>query len=52
MEKQPLPITPSLFSLEGFISVDGSMMVLRIIESDDTAGEKFRANGMVIGIRQ
>ena len=39
-------------SLEGFISADGSMMVLRIIESDDTAGEKFRANGMVIGIRQ
>jgi hypothetical protein len=39
-------------SLEGFISADGKMMVLRIIESDDTAGEKFRANGMAIGIRQ
>lgn len=39
-------------SLEGFISADGSMMVLRTIESDDTPGEQFRALGTVVGIRQ
>jgi hypothetical protein len=37
---------------EGFISADGKMMVLRNSESDDTPGDKFRAIGMVIGIRQ
>ena len=39
-------------SLEGFVSADGKMMVLRFISSDDTAGEKWRSLGMVIGIRQ
>ena len=39
-------------SLKGFISADGKMMVLRNIESDDASGQKFRALGMVIGIRQ
>jgi hypothetical protein len=39
-------------SLEGFISADGSMMVLRHIEADDASGQKFRAIGTVIGIRQ
>lgn len=39
-------------SFKGFISADGSIMVLRTIESDDTPGEKFRALGTVIGIRQ
>ncbi|MGB5603597.1 MAG: hypothetical protein WBO14_14300 [Gammaproteobacteria bacterium] len=38
--------------LEGFISADGNMMVLRYRESDDTLGMKFRALGMVIAIRQ
>lgn len=39
-------------SLVGFISADGKMMVLRIIDSDDTPGDMFRSLGMVIGIRQ
>jgi hypothetical protein len=39
-------------SLKGFISADGSMMVLRHIEADDASGQKFRAIGTVIGIRQ
>ena len=38
--------------MEGFISADGKMMVLRYIEGDDTSGEKFRSLGMMIGIRQ
>jgi hypothetical protein len=38
--------------LEGFISADGSMMVLRLFEADDASGQKFRALGAVIGIRQ
>jgi len=38
--------------LEGFVSADGNMMVLRYLESDDTLGQKFRALGMVIAIRQ
>ena len=39
-------------SLQGFISADGNMMVFRYIESDDAPGQKFRALGMMIGIRQ
>jgi hypothetical protein len=38
--------------MEGFISADGKIMVLRYIEGDDTIGEKFRSLGMMIGIRQ
>lgn len=38
--------------MKGFISADGKIMVLRYYEADDTQGEKFRALGMVIGIRQ
>ena len=39
-------------SMEGFISADGKMMVLRYIEADDTTGEVFRSLGMMVGIRQ
>ena len=39
-------------SLEGFVSANGNMMVLRNIQSNDAAGEVFRGLGMVIGIRQ
>jgi hypothetical protein len=39
-------------TMEGFISADGTMMVLRYIEADDTSGELFRSLGMMIGIRQ
>jgi len=39
-------------SMEGFISADGKMMVLRYLEGDDTTGEKFRSLGMMVGIRQ
>lgn len=39
-------------TMEGFISADGKMMVLRYIETDDTSGEVFRSLGMMIGIRQ
>ena len=39
-------------TMEGYISADGKMMVLRYIEADDTSGEVFRSLGMMIGIRQ
>lgn len=39
-------------TLKGFISADSKMLVLRLHESDDTVGEKYRGIGMVIGIKQ
>ncbi len=38
--------------LKGFVSADGKMMVLRVYDTDDTSGSKYRAIGLVIGIRQ
>ena len=46
------PAADEISRLDGFISGDGKMLVLRNSESDDTVNEKFRAIGMAIGIRQ
>lgn len=38
--------------LKGFVSADGTMMVLRYYETDDTMGEVYRGLGMVIAVKQ
>lgn len=46
------PVSGEINALEGFVTADGGMMVLRMKEVDDTPGQKFRALGIVIAVRQ